>query len=248
MSDGTHLSNFAGDKKEWPVYMIIGNLSSKIRQMPSAHTVVMVALLPIPIKNRNIPQKRLDEQRQTNREVLNEVLRRVLQPLTFKLNPSAESGYYNVLCADGNFRRCKPVLAGWLADGPEYSELHHLERHVCFGCECPKNELGDYVPSDKQHPRSVRNGSRYGPGGYYRSVWQRPYPIKNRRFFKRTIALWLQILIREFSVWYIKYVASYGASFGRLRFSISLNLSKRQPKNLVFTPKMTIISKPLAEF
>jgi len=72
MSDGTHLLNFAGHKKEWPVYMTIGNLSSKIRQLPSAHTVVMVALLPIPIKNRNILQTRLDEQRQTNREVLNE--------------------------------------------------------------------------------------------------------------------------------------------------------------------------------
>ena len=104
MTDGTHLSNFAGDKKEWPVYMTHGNLSSKIRQMPAAHTVVMVALLPIPIKNRNIPQKRLDEQRQTNGEVMNEVLRRLLQPLTFKQNPSARSGYYNVLCADGNFR------------------------------------------------------------------------------------------------------------------------------------------------
>src|SRR5882757_11365679 len=87
MSDGPHLSNFAGDKKEWAVYMTIGNLSSKIRQMPLAHTVVMVALLPILIKNRNIPQKWLDEQRQTNHEVLNEVLRRVLQPPTFILNP-----------------------------------------------------------------------------------------------------------------------------------------------------------------
>jgi hypothetical protein len=66
MSDRTHLSNFAGDKKEWPVYMPIGNLSSKIRQMPSTHSVVMVALLLIPIKNRNIPQKLLDKQRQTN--------------------------------------------------------------------------------------------------------------------------------------------------------------------------------------
>jgi len=55
MSDGMHLSNFAGDKKEWPVYMKIGNLSSKIRQTPSTHSVVMVALLLIPIKNRNIP-------------------------------------------------------------------------------------------------------------------------------------------------------------------------------------------------
>jgi len=112
--------------------MKIGNLSSKIRQMPSTHSIVMVALLPIPIKNRNIPQKRLDEERQTNREVLNEVLQRLLQPLTFKHIPSAESGYYNVLCADGNFRHCTPVVAAWLADCPEYSDLHHLERHVCF--------------------------------------------------------------------------------------------------------------------
>ena len=33
MSDRTHLSNFAGDKIELPVYMTISNLSSKIRQM-----------------------------------------------------------------------------------------------------------------------------------------------------------------------------------------------------------------------
>jgi hypothetical protein len=92
MSDGTHLSNCAGDKKEWPVYMTIDNLSSKIRQMPSTHSVVMVALLPIPIKNRNIPQKRLDVQRQTNREVLYDVLRRVLQPLTFNTIPTPRAG------------------------------------------------------------------------------------------------------------------------------------------------------------
>jgi hypothetical protein len=56
-SDGTHLSNFACDKTEWPVYMTIGNPSSKHRQVPSTHSVVMVALLSIPIKNRNFPQK-----------------------------------------------------------------------------------------------------------------------------------------------------------------------------------------------
>jgi hypothetical protein len=104
MSDGTHLSNFAGYKKEWPVYTTIGDLSSKIRQMPTAHTIEMVTLLPNLIKNCNNPQQRLDEQRQTNREVMNEVHQRVLQHLTFKHNPSAESVYYNVLCADSNFR------------------------------------------------------------------------------------------------------------------------------------------------
>jgi len=109
MSDRTHLLNFAGNKKEWPGYMTIGNQSSNIRQMPSTHTVVMVALLMIPIKNRNIPQMWLDEQWQTNRKLLNEVLQWVHQPLTLKQNPKAESGYYNVLRADGNFKCCKPV-------------------------------------------------------------------------------------------------------------------------------------------
>ena len=157
MSDRTYVINFAGKKKEWPVYMTIGNLSSKIRQMPSMHTVVMVALLPIPIKNRNIPQKRLDEQRQINREVLNEVLRQVLQPPTFKQHPNTESRYYNVLSADGNCWHWKPVLTAWLADCPKYSNLHHLEHHVCFWCDCSMNELVDYVPSDKQHCRQDYN-------------------------------------------------------------------------------------------
>jgi len=160
MSDGTHLWNCAGNQKEWPVYMAIGNLSSKIRQTPSTHSFVMVALLPIPITNPNIPQKPLDEPRQTNREMLNEVLRRILQPLSFKQNSSAGCGYYKVLCADGNFRRCKPVLAAWLEDCPEFSDLHHLERHVCFRCKCSKNELGDYVHPDKEHP--WRDHNLYG--------------------------------------------------------------------------------------
>jgi hypothetical protein len=157
ISDKTHLSNFAGDKNKWPVYMTIGNLSSKIRQRTSTHSVAMVALLPIPIKNCNIHLKWLDEQRQTNRVVLIEVLQRVLQPLTFKQNPSTGSGYYKVLCTDGNFRCCKLVLAAWQADCPEYSDLYHLEWHVWVWWECPKNELRDYVHPDKEHPRRDHN-------------------------------------------------------------------------------------------
>ena len=157
MTDRTHLLNFAGDKNEGPIYMTTGNLSSKICQMPSTHTIVMVTLLPIPIKSRNMSQKRGDEQPQTNREVCNEVLRRVLRPLTFQQNPNAESGFYNILCADGNFRSCKPALAACLADCPKYSDLHHGEWHVHDLCACPKNELGEYVPSDEHHPRRDRN-------------------------------------------------------------------------------------------
>ena len=89
--------------------------------------------------------------------MLNKVLRQVLQPVTFESNPSAESGYYNDLCPDGNIRHCKPVFAAWLADCPQYSDLHHLERHVCCRCVCTKNQLGDYVPPDEEHPRRDHN-------------------------------------------------------------------------------------------
>jgi len=74
MSNGTHLSNLAGNKIALPVYMTIGNLSAKIGQLHSTHSVVMVILLPIPIKNRNIPQKWQDKQWQTTGEVLHKVL------------------------------------------------------------------------------------------------------------------------------------------------------------------------------
>jgi len=157
MSDGTHLLNSAGTKTEWPEYMKSGNWSLKIRQMPSAQSVMMVALMQIPIKNRDIPQKRLEKQWQTIRVVLNEVLQWVLQPLTMKQNPSSESGYYSVFCTNGNFRSCKLVVAAWLADCPEYCDQHHFKRHVCFRCRSPKNKLGDYVPPDKPNAQWDHN-------------------------------------------------------------------------------------------
>jgi hypothetical protein len=97
-------------------------------------------------------------------------------------------------------------------------------------------------------PIGVSNGSSFGPGQFYRSAWDRPYPIKNRQFFRRTITLRPQILNREFGVYYVQYAAPRCAEFGGLQFLISLNLSKRQPEILSFQPKMTIISKQLAEF
>jgi hypothetical protein len=88
MSDGTHRSNSPAEKKGCPLNMTIGNLSPKIRQMPSTYTILMVTLLPIPIKNHNIAKTRLDEQRQTIREVPKKVLQWVFQSLTFTQFPA----------------------------------------------------------------------------------------------------------------------------------------------------------------
>jgi hypothetical protein len=87
MSETTQFLNFAANKNEWPVYMTIGNLCSKIRQMPSTYNIVMVTLQLILIKNRNIPQKGLDQKQQTDRELLMNLLRQVLQPPTSSIAP-----------------------------------------------------------------------------------------------------------------------------------------------------------------
>jgi hypothetical protein len=108
-----------------PIYIVL-------MQMRSMHSMVMVALLPIPIMDHNIRQLWLAEQWQTNRGVLNTILHQILQPLTCYQMLCADTGCSNVLYADGNFSCCKLVLTGWLAEYPEYSNLHDLEWHVCF--------------------------------------------------------------------------------------------------------------------
>jgi len=46
-SDTTHLTNFSGDGKLWPIYMSIGNIPSSIRQKPNQRAWVLVVLLPV---------------------------------------------------------------------------------------------------------------------------------------------------------------------------------------------------------
>jgi len=66
MSEATRLTNFSGDKKAWPVYMTIGNLSASARMATAMHSVLLVALLPITIKMRDIPLSRYKEQKEHN--------------------------------------------------------------------------------------------------------------------------------------------------------------------------------------
>ena len=41
------LTQFQGDKKAWPVYLMIGNISKKICHQPSTHATILVGYLPV---------------------------------------------------------------------------------------------------------------------------------------------------------------------------------------------------------
>jgi hypothetical protein len=73
-----------------------------------------------------------------------------------------------------------------------------------------------YMANFLIHLPTVSNGSIYGTGQFYWSMWQRPHHIKNRLFFKETAQLNSPRLIRQFRDCYVKYAPFHGASCGHL--------------------------------
>src|SRR5437879_9362484 len=80
MSDQTHLSNFSGDKKAWPIYITLGNLPATRRNTPGSMVVLLLVLLPIPPKfSKSSSADKL--QRQINADTLHGVFDLILEPL-----------------------------------------------------------------------------------------------------------------------------------------------------------------------
>jgi hypothetical protein len=136
--------------------MTIGNLPAAVRMRSAMQAVVLVALLPVPIKLRDVaaPQRADQPERAHNRHVTQYVLRHLLAPLCHP-----EGGVFTALCADGNRRRCYAPVSAWLADYPEHCDLENLRHSSCIWCECPADEMGDYRPPHDHHP--ARNHRRY---------------------------------------------------------------------------------------
>jgi hypothetical protein len=152
MSDATHLTNFSGDKKSWPIYMTIGNIKRSTRTKPSTYSTVLLALLPVPFKLKALGHKARAAQVSRNREVLQEVLQQVLEPLhdAGRLGKDAK-------CSDKHQRRCFPRLAGWIADYPEQCDIAGVNGNCCPWCECPASDFGQL---ESEYPvRDFRNYS-----------------------------------------------------------------------------------------
>ena len=107
-SDQTHLTNFSGDKKLWPLYMSIGNIKSTVRNKPTMNAWIPIALLPIPPKRLDkIPTYSAEAQELDVLQITHEILSSILSPLS---DARSQQGV-EMVCCNENVRSCVPKLS-----------------------------------------------------------------------------------------------------------------------------------------
>lgn len=141
-SDETHLTNFSGDKKAWPLYLTIGNIPSDVRMKPLSQSVLLLANLPIHPKKASLSRS----QKEKIESIFQDALYDVLQPLVaiHKTGIELEAG-------DGQVRQCFLRISGWTADYMEYLKLFGLSMPACPRCLVKPAELQEYVPRTLEH-------------------------------------------------------------------------------------------------
>ena len=154
-SDKTQLTNFSGVKAAWPLYMSIGNISKDLQRQGTKRTWVLFALLPIPPKQPKDGEIHRSWQG---------AIERILKPIG-ELDIAGPG--YEWDCADGQVRRCYPILAAWIADYQEYVILARIINRLCPVCEIPRTEMG-HKPSSRvrefrgHHPMSYQQALEQG--------------------------------------------------------------------------------------
>jgi len=141
-SDQTHLTNYLGDKKGWPVYLSLRNIDLTIRSKPSNVASTLVALLPVPPKYHFKGHGKITAmkgQQIHNREVLRNVFELIFRPLDALFN----NGKLTLCVRDGRMQQCCPVICAWTADYFENIRMHSIKQPCCPVCETPKISLGE---------------------------------------------------------------------------------------------------------
>ncbi|KAF8883572.1 hypothetical protein BD779DRAFT_1612257 [Infundibulicybe gibba] len=147
-SDKTQLSQFQGDKKAWPVYLTLGNISKEVRRRPSAHATVLLGYLPVSKLDCNTDATRS----LAGYRLFHQCLTKILAPLVQAGRDGVE-----ILCADGFIRLIYIILAAYIADYPEQCLIACCMENRCPRCMVDPKSRGSSLQSPSRDPSSILN-------------------------------------------------------------------------------------------
>ncbi|KAI6094441.1 hypothetical protein F5141DRAFT_1191847 [Pisolithus sp. B1] len=128
-----------GDKKAWPVYLTIGNISKDVRCQVLAHAMLLIGYLPV--------SKLECFQKKTQSLVGYHLFHHAMSLL---LHPLMDAGCQGreMICTDGYLCSIHPILTTYIADFPEQCLVACNKESRCPCCLVQSNKCGLHAVFD----------------------------------------------------------------------------------------------------
>lgn len=196
--------------------MSIGNILPDIRNKGSKHCYIIVAFLPIAAKYVDGHGETYDQSRLRNATNLRRIFNAIFKDIK-SFDPDGPG--IPMRCADGNTRRCYPILCCWMSDHEEHAKLHALKNTCCPLCKVPRErfedhfsaaELESFLRSEAEAVDSFESGYRlHGQQNWESMFWgyplcdapklHKPDPLHTNQLGMMKYEIdWIQDFLREF--------------------------------------------------